>query len=115
MLKKLLINGKDVTFNCKAKRTKTGFAHECELLINGVYFTDVKVNYYNRTWEAYPFQTAMKNAVHDLLDELYKETEMILKEEEGWKRITKDRRDTIDCIYNDSATKQFYDEIMRAL
>ena len=115
MLKKLLISNKEVLFVCEAKKTRTGFSHKCELYVDGKYFTDVKVNYYNRTWEAYPFQTAMKNAVYDLLSELYEETEMILKEEEGWKRITKDRRDTIDCIYNDSATKQFYDEIMRAL
>lgn len=115
MLKQMMINNKEVTFDCKAKKTRNGFAHKCEMSINGVYFTDVKINYYNRTWEAYPFQTVIKNAVYDLLNELYEETEMILKEDEGWKRITKDRRATIDCIYNDSATKQFYDEILKAL
>lgn len=115
MLKKLLINGKEVTFNCKAKKTKNGFAHECEMHVNGNWYSKVKVNYYNRTWEAYQFQTAMKNAVYDVLEVLYKATEMTLKFSENWKRISKGRRETIDCIYNDSSEKQFFDEILKAL
>ena len=115
MIKRLNINGHDVTFVCSSRGTRNGFAHDCELYIDERFISEAHCYYYNRTWERYQYQTAMKNAVAEVLKELYEETEMILKEEEGWSRITKDRRATIDCIYNDSADKQFYDKIYGAL
>jgi hypothetical protein len=53
---------------CDVVKTRNGFAHVCELLVNTVkntpdYFNlivkTVRVNYINRTWESYQYRTAI--------------------------------------------------------
>jgi len=41
-------------------KTRNGFKHEATILKNGSEVGFAKVNYLNRTWEAYEYQTAIK-------------------------------------------------------
>lgn len=59
------INDK-ISIACEAKKTRNGFKHEAALLIDGSEMGRVKVNYLNRTWEQYTFQSA----IHKLLEKL---------------------------------------------
>jgi hypothetical protein len=51
---------KEYTVACEWKKTRTGFKHEATLLRNGSEIDKTKVNYYNRTWESYEYETVIK-------------------------------------------------------
>lgn len=53
------LNGDRFTFICRSKSVSGGFRHLCTLLKNDVEGASESVRYYNRTWEAYTFQTVM--------------------------------------------------------
>ena len=81
----------NIEFINTAKSTRNGFYHKTGLYINSEFILECKCNYLNRTWELYPYQSAMKKA-------LYKGIESeILREKnlKGIKRLTKQLRETI--------------------
>ena len=41
------------------KKTRSGFKHEATLLKNDVEIEKTKINYYNRTWESYTFESVL--------------------------------------------------------
>lgn len=48
--------------------TKTGFAHKTTLFENDREIGNYRVNYINRTWESYTFQSVMKNCIWNILE-----------------------------------------------
>lgn len=48
---------------CEYWETSRAWGHRAVLLDRGVELADVKVRYYNRTWERYTYQSAMREAV----------------------------------------------------
>ena len=54
---------KNVFALCTSSNNSTGFKHHVVLLINGTEQKKVSVQYYNRTWEAKTFDTAIHKAV----------------------------------------------------
>lgn len=115
MNKRIIVNGNEYEFINETSKTRTGFKHTSTLYINGTYETDTSVHYINRTWESYPYRTAMLNLIEGLLKDRYFEIEETLKMEEGWQRISKDRRETIDCIFKDNDEVQELMEVRKAL
>ncbi len=61
------------TFECKSVNRSVGFAHIVTLKKNGFEISRKSVQYYNRTWESYKYQSAMLACVR-------KEMERILSE-----------------------------------
>lgn len=61
------------TFECASVSRNHGFAHLTKLYKNGFEIAHNSVQYYNRTWESYRYQTVMSGCVR-------KEMERILKE-----------------------------------
>ena len=57
-------NGKKYVFRCWYYETRTSWGHWCEVLDDN-YNTICKcrIRYYNRTWEAYTFQSVILQAV----------------------------------------------------
>ena len=49
---------------CKSESTRYGFRHLATLLKNGYEVAKNKCTYYNRTWEAYEFETVMLKAIN---------------------------------------------------
>lgn len=45
---------------CEWKKTRNGFKHEAILLRNGAEVLRVKVNYLNRTWEWYTYESVLQ-------------------------------------------------------
>ena len=60
------INGNKITFVNSSRSTRSGFAHDTTLFINGYQAIENSCHYLNRTWEAYQYQTVMLSAVYDL-------------------------------------------------
>lgn len=57
---------KGATFEafCLTANTRNGFKHEAEIQKNGCTIARAKVNYINRTWERYDYETAIHKAVN---------------------------------------------------
>lgn len=61
------VNGHEYTFNAYTTSTRNGFCHT----IKAYYwsecgyhdFTDTKVSYFNRTWERFDYETALRRAI----------------------------------------------------
>jgi len=49
---------------CEWKNTKNGFKHEATLLINGFEKDKTKINYLNRTWERFEFESVVKKLIN---------------------------------------------------
>lgn len=64
------INGAKFTFVCESWRTRTSWGHEVTLYKNdSVKIGRAKIRYYNRTWEAYLYQSAIQNVIWDAMEE----------------------------------------------
>lgn len=48
---------------CDSKSTRNGFKHEATLMRNGYEQETVKINYLNRTWERYEYESVLKKLV----------------------------------------------------
>ena len=81
----------NIEFINTAKSTKSGFYHKTELYIDSEFILECKCNYLNRTWESYPYQSVMKDALYNAI-----ESEILRKKKlKGIKRLTKQLRETI--------------------
>lgn len=94
--RKFTINGNEYIFYNSFRGNRSGFVHETELYKNGYYnLGRNKVQYYNRTWEVYTYQTVMKGLVRQLMDEFMENFKADYKETHGIKRLTEVKRITM--------------------
>jgi len=75
-------------FTNNSKGTRNGFAHETELRVNSCLYFYNKVNYYNRTWECYEFQTSMRGALALYQSHVEERIKQDILYKEGKKRMT---------------------------
>jgi hypothetical protein len=72
--------------------SRSGFSHTSELY-NGNLIATAKCNYINRTWEVYPFQSSMRQAVAKAIDNEINSQ----KYQMGIKRLTKEKQAEIEA------------------
>ena len=101
------INGVEYVFINSWRKNHSGFMHESELLKNGYSLGKNKIQYYNRTWECYTYQSVMKGLVFKL-QESYKESfKTSWKDNHGIKRLTEEKRKIMmENLLNDSNYKE---------
>ena len=58
-----VVNGEHVYFTCDTTNTKNGFCHHVFASGGGKYNEHSRVSYYNRTWEAFEYETALYHAI----------------------------------------------------
>lgn len=63
---KLFQVSKDLTVVCNSSKTRNGFKHTCTLFMNGQERASAKVNYLNRTWERYDFESTLRKLADSL-------------------------------------------------
>ena len=80
-----------ITFENSYKNKRSGFTHISKLFYEGVELVEVKAHYLNRTWEAYPYQSAMKQAVHKAIENEISAQ----KEKQQIKRLTQTKKEEI--------------------
>ncbi len=98
--KKITVNGKDYMFVNESGNTRNGFYHKSTLFVTNPYGDNSlsyekgsnKVNYLNRTWECYRYQTAMKGLVRKLIDNRTEKSLHDFKIEKGYSKMTDKRR-----------------------
>ena len=81
----------NIKFINTVKNIRNGFYHKTELYIDSEFILECKCNYINRTWESYPYQSVMKQALYNAIEiEILREKNL-----KGIKRLTKQLRETI--------------------
>lgn len=58
-----VIDGHALYFTCKVVRCSGGFSHIADLFIDDRKVSSARKHYFNRTWEAFPFQTVLLRAI----------------------------------------------------
>lgn len=81
-------------FKNEYKSSRSGFSHTSRLYHeSGNLLAEAKCNYLNRTWESYPFQSSMKQAVAKAIENEIKTQQAQM----GIKRLTKEKRAEIEA------------------
>lgn len=93
---KKTVNGNEYMFINNFRGNYSGFVHETELFKNDRLIGKNKIQYYNRTWECYTYQSVMKGAVHILMDDEEKAYKTAWKENHGIKRLTAEKRNAME-------------------
>lgn len=57
------VNGEEIRFYCDITNTKNGFCHHVFADGGGKDHEHTRVSYYNRTWEAFEYETALYRAI----------------------------------------------------
>lgn len=112
------IEGSNVAFKCKTVDSYTGFAHVVEMVVWGKDIYErrsTRVNYYNRTWEAWIYQTACKNVVAKRLNAIESDLKSELKIQNGWARMTPKRDEVLKKVIAEDSLHQFYLKLYREL
>ena len=86
------INGVRFMLVCESWNTRYSWGHEAILYKNG---TDEigrsRVRYYNRTWESYKYQTAIKNAIYEAIEKIKEDVKKEFLSLDNYKVLTKKR------------------------
>ena len=93
-----LSNGFKFVNNSRGNRS--GFVHETTLFNNnGVEIGNYKIQYYNRTWECYQYQTVMKNCIYDIIEKRKNNFIRLSKEKYNIRRLTKEKREQAEAVF----------------
>lgn len=90
------INGVEYMFINSGRSNRSGFVHETELFRNDRLINRNKVQYYNRTWECYIFQSVMKGCVYQLINEAKENFVTAWKNANGIKRLTARKKEQME-------------------
>jgi len=94
-MKTIKINNNEYTFFNEVWERGYNWGHRSVLHLNGYKLTEAKLTYYNRTWEAYQFQSVMLQAVEDYISGLLWKAIDSYKRENNIKRLTKDKKQIV--------------------
>lgn len=94
------MQGKEVVFLNVARSTRSGFAHDSTLIVNGCRRGEYTAHYINRTWEWYRFQTAMLGAIDSALERELNRIRDNYKYENNLKRITNTHKEKLLDLYD---------------
>lgn len=84
--------GKDsFTLVCETWKDKTSWGHLVTLFQNGWVVDRAKVRYFNRTWESYLFQYAIRLVISNTIANLTDSLKSDFKHENNFKILTKKR------------------------
>lgn len=73
-----------IEFENSSRSTRSGFAHDTKVYIDGQFEIKTSAHYLNRTWESYTYQSVMKQALHLLIEAEKSE----YKQQTGRKRLS---------------------------
>lgn len=67
-IKKIKVGNSEFEFVNESGNTRYGFYHRSVLFCNGCKIGENRVNYLNRTWESYRYQTCMVGLIRDKIE-----------------------------------------------
>ena len=114
-LRKFEIGGREVEFANASRGTRSGFAHDTTMFVDGRRIQEATCHYLNRTWECYTYQTVMLRAVYREIEEIKFYIKNRFMEEKGYKKLTAQRKDELEAVYKADEGLQFYEEVKAKL
>ena len=86
------INGVKFTLVCDSWHTRNKWGHEVTLYRNdSLKVGSIRIRYYNRTWECYLFQNAIKSVIYNVIAEIKEATKKVFLTMHNYKVLTKKR------------------------
>lgn len=108
------INGVKFTLVCEYWNTRNSWGHEVTLYKNDTFKVGrAKIRYYNRTWESYLFQSAIKNVIIDVLEKIKADEKKAFLTLHNYKVLTKKRAAAFLEFLNQNKTYNMYYELYR--
>lgn len=92
---KKVINNNEYIFVNSSRGNRSGFVHETKLYKNGILWGEYKIQYYNRTWECYQFQSVMRGVINNIIGEEFDTFKEKYKRIHNIKRLTKAKNDAM--------------------
>lgn len=86
------INNTRYIINNDYKNNRNGFSHSSTLNINGCNVATAKINYINRTWEKYEFQTSARKVINNYIASLIEKYKNTFMDENNFSRLTQKRK-----------------------
>ena len=96
-------------FECEFVEKRNGFGHVARMHKNNMHIKTAKAHYLNRTWENYTYQSVMKQAVYEMIDQTKSGLDFTHKNETGKKRMPKGMREE---LYNACPIIAEYKELL---
>ena len=110
---KRIARGVEFTFYCEAYDTRNGFAHRCDVYMNGERIASNKSFYLNRTWESYKYQSVMRGAIYGAMNVARDDIKARFKESHGYKRMTEARERELEKVYEENEYLKTLEELLR--
>ena len=108
------INGVKFTLVCETWNTRNSWGHEVTLYKNDTFKVGrTKIRYYNRTWESYLYQSAIKNVIMDVLENIKTAAKKEFLTLHNYKVLTKKRAAAFLEFLNKDNTYNMYNELYR--
>lgn len=98
-IRKITVNGREYEFINSSRNTRSGFAHDTTLFIDGRYTEESSCHYINRTWERYTYQTVMRKCIDNMITEEYNRFIDNYKAEYNIKRMTAEKRAEAEEVF----------------
>lgn len=108
------INGVKFTLVCESWRYRNSWGHEVTLYKNDtVRIGRVKIRYYNRTWESYQYQSAIKSVIYDAIEAIKEAAKIAFKKLHNYKVLTKKRAAEFTEYLKKDPEYMIYNELYR--
>ena len=108
------INGVKFTLVCESWCTRYSWGHEVTLYKND--FAKIgraKIRYYNRTWESYQYQSAIKAVIFETIERIKSAAKIAFKELHHYKVLTKKRASEFAKYLANDPEFAIYNELYR--
>lgn len=108
------INGVKFTIVCESWTDKTSWVHKVTLYKNDTLkIGSYKVRYYNRTWEAYKYQSAIKGVIYNAFEDLKTALKETFKAVHGYKILTAKRAKELATYLQQNTDYITYNELYK--
>ena len=92
-----------------------GFYHRSILFNRGIQLNQSKINYINRTWERYEFQTSMSSVIRKERDEIERLELENWKERNNVNRMTAVKREEFEKYLKDKKILEVYELMLKEI
>ena len=114
MIYNKVINGVKFTLVCESWTDRTSWGHEVTLYKNDTFKVGrAKIRYYNRTWERYLYQSAIKSVIYDAIEEIKAAAKKVFLSLHNYKVMTKKRAAAFLEYLKQDDTYKMYNELYR--
>lgn len=114
-IRKITVNNNEYQFINSYRNTRTGFAHDTTLFINGREWGKATKIYYNRTWERYTYQSVMQECIGNIIAESQENFIAGYKNRRNIKRLTAEKRAEANRDFEALETTKELKEVLKAL